>query len=147
VAGPRYIFLVSRGFMHTAAAPGGRERPRLYPTYRAEHPDHLRSQTAAIKTVTRDVIAKRWANQWTEKPRGSHVRRFAPEPTKKVLILHKAIPRSIRSIITQMRTGKIGLRGFLHERRVPGSEDLYCPWERDSPIHIHKLQEFQGRER
>jgi hypothetical protein len=76
--------------------------------------------------VIREVIAKNWTSLWKDEPRGSHICRFTPESTRETLTLHRAIHRSISSIITKMRTGKIGFGDFLHEREVPGSVDPQC---------------------
>ena len=59
--------------------------------------------------------------------RGSQLHRFTLEPTKKVLTLYKATHWLISSIIIQLRTSRIGLRDFLHEKKVSGFKDPQCP--------------------
>jgi hypothetical protein len=46
---------------------------------------------------------------------------------KEILAIYKTIPRPLSLIIARMRAGKIGLRGFLHDSRIPGYEDPQCP--------------------
>lgn len=50
--------------------------------------------------------------------RPSQRNRFLPPP-----------PRHITSLITQLRTGKIGLNAFLHQRHVPGYDSALCRCE------------------
>src|ERR1700684_949520 len=42
-------------------------------------------------------------------------------PTKERLKLHDELQKAESSLLVQMRTGKIGLRAFLFERRTPGA--------------------------
>jgi hypothetical protein len=48
------------------------------------------------------------------------------EPTSKVLGLHTGLCKAESSILTQMRTGNIGLSEFLYTRKVPGFESAAC---------------------
>ena len=43
------------------------------------------------------------------------------------LRLHANLPKVHSSIVTQIRTGKIGVAAFLHRCRVPGHESPACP--------------------
>jgi hypothetical protein len=49
-----------------------------------------------------------------------------PDPGHKALEPHREAPKSISSIITQLRTGKIGLNAYLHSRKVPGIDNPNC---------------------
>ena len=55
-----------------------------------------------------------------------HLRLLVNAPTRDVLEIHKELDKQLSSLVVQMRTGKIGLRRFLYERRVPGVEDKGC---------------------
>ena len=78
---------------------------------------------APIKDRIRQYIKNKWTAEWEEESKGTQLRSIAPHPSKDVQTIHKGIPRLLSSLITQMRTEKIGLNGFLHDRRVPGYED------------------------
>ena len=54
------------------------------------------------------------------------------------LRLHAGLPKPHSSLLTQLRTGKIGLAGFLHTCRVPGIESPACPcrWQQETAKHI-----------
>ena len=43
-------------------------------------------------------------------------------PRKAALRLHTCLPKARTCVLTQIRTGKIGLAAFLHRCRVPGFE-------------------------
>lgn len=55
-----------------------------------------------------------------------------------ILRLHADLPKPHSSLLTQIRTGKIGLAAFLHRCRVPGFESLACPcgWQWETAKHI-----------
>ncbi|EKG18594.1 reverse transcriptase, putative [Macrophomina phaseolina MS6] len=67
-----------------------------------------------------------WKKLWRENARGRQLFKVAPEPTRKSLDLYRGTPRALSSLIIQMRTGKIGLRHFLQQRKVPGIGSGEC---------------------
>ena len=69
---------------------------------------------------------KEWTKDWTEERRGSALKRIQPAPSRSIQLLHKNVKRAKSSLITQIRTGKIGLKAFLHSRGVSGIMDEYC---------------------
>jgi hypothetical protein len=56
----------------------------------------------------------------------------------KALAKHQGLRKHESSLLTQIRTGKIGLRGFLFERRVPdiASPLCSCGSEPETPDHL-----------
>ena len=67
-----------------------------------------------------------WEENWKTETRERHLRQLQGTPTRDVLEIHKGLQKDLSSLVFQMRTGKIGLRKFLYERRVPGVEDKEC---------------------
>ena len=59
-------------------------------------------------------------------------------PHRKALRLHAGLPKAQTSVLTQIRTGKIGLAAFLHKRRVPGvlTPACSCGWQWETAKHI-----------
>ena len=57
---------------------------------------------------------------------------------KTALRLHSGLPKAHSSLLTQIRTGKIGLAGFLHGCRVPGFESpaCACGWQWETAKHV-----------
>jgi hypothetical protein len=55
------------------------------------------------------------------------------------VILHRGLTRAQSSIATQLRTEHIGLRTYLHRRRVPGVESPACPCGYQSQNVKHML--------
>ena len=54
------------------------------------------------------------------------------------LRLHANLPKPHSSLLTQIRTGKIRLAAFLHQRRVPSFESPACPyrWQWETAKHV-----------
>ena len=54
------------------------------------------------------------------------------------LQLHSGLPKAHNSVLTQIRTEKIGLVAFLHKCRVPGFASPACPcgWQWETAKHI-----------
>ena len=55
------------------------------------------------------------------------------------VILHKGLTRAQSSVATQLRTEHIGLRTYLHRRRVPGVDSPACPCGYQSQNVQHAL--------
>lgn len=53
--------------------------------------------------------------------------RICPKPTKQVLKVHKSLRKAASALVVQIRTEKIGLRKFLHSRKVPGFDHQKAP--------------------
>jgi len=77
-------------------------------------------------------------------------------PTKQTLKLHEGLRKAESALLTQARTGRIGLAKFLYGRRVPGVTTatclckagqetprhiaLYCAYEADRKHYLHVSQ-------
>ena len=76
-----------------------------------------------------DVWAeKQWRDKWTtyqEAKRGETYPALQIQP-KQHMEIHKVLRKAESSLLTQIRTGRIGLNQFLHRRGVPGFESPYC---------------------
>jgi hypothetical protein len=61
-----------------------------------------------------------------------------PDFTEEALAKHIGLKKHESSVLVQARTGKIGLRDFLHTRKVPGvtSPGCQCGAGRETAIHI-----------
>ena len=43
------------------------------------------------------------------------------------------------ALLVQLRTGKVGFRAFLHQRKVPGVEDPYCDCGREEEMTVEHV--------
>jgi hypothetical protein len=78
---------------------------------------------------TRDAMLRDWKDRWQRQSASRHrgralwVREPAdinPQFSKKALARHKHLAKHESSMLTQIRTGKIGLNAFLYKCNVPG---------------------------
>ena len=69
---------------------------------------------------------RQWQCQWSQADHGADLRRIYSTPTKDILTAYQGVPRHQSSVITQLRTGKIGLASFLYSQKVPGMESGIC---------------------
>lgn len=91
--------------------------------------DPLNADRKTIQTT----IVREWKERWqreVDRSRARH-RGRAEEPAdeppaKERLKLHDGLQKAESSLLVQMRTGKIGLRAFLFERRVPDVMTPVC---------------------
>jgi ribonuclease HI len=93
--------------------------------------------TASAKQHLNAVNKDSWIQDWNLEKHGRALHRIQPQPSPKTLLLYKT-PRPLGTIIVQLRTGKIGLRQFLYQRKVPGidSPECECNRGRQSVRHI-----------
>ena len=103
------------------------------------------------------IVVHRWEAAWSSEKTGGELRTICPKPTKKVLKIHKGLRKAVSALIVQMRTEKIGLRKFLHSRKVLGFDSPECPCRRGAQtaklllvecrIHVEKRNRTWEKER
>ena len=96
---------------------------------------------SAGKAHLSKLFFEKWEEEWQNETKGRTLFKIAPSPTRKVLHIHDKLPKWVSSLIVQMRTGKIGLRKFLHERNVPKVKDARCGCRRGEETVRHVLTE------
>ena len=80
-----------------------------------------------VKEKARDLTTVRWRQNWSESRKGAHSRAIQPQPGEETFNRLSRLPRAWSSLVIQLRTGKVGFRAFLCQRKVPGYEDSICP--------------------
>ena len=81
---------------------------------------------APLKLKMRREADRRWLDEWKKETRGKALRRVAPAPSKEIIRIHRGLHREASSVLTQIRTEKIGLRPYLFDRHVPGIDNARC---------------------
>ena len=89
----------------------------------------------AKKTVEL-AIYRDWNHIWAHGKHGQSLRSLGIMPDKKRLERHQHLPRAISSIITQMRTGKIGLDAYLHSINQAETSQCSCNQGEQTVEHI-----------
>ena len=83
-------------------------------------------QKAPVHTTLARLAASDWATNWSQDNHGKELRNIAPRPPRAILKLHTKLSKGLSSLLIQMRTGKIGLRKYLHSRKVPDVDNPMC---------------------
>ena len=96
---------------------------------------------ATIKLALEQKTLELWSEAWSREKTGRELHAICPKPTKKVLKLHKGLSKAASTLIVQMRTEKIGLKKFLHFRKVPGFDSPECSCRRGLQSAKHVLTE------
>jgi tubulin alpha len=87
---------------------------------------------AWIKQHTKE----QWEEAWRQSEHGGHLQRFLPEVTKHSITIYDDLTPVERSVLAQMRTGKIGLNHYLS--MINRADDPLCPCGR-APETTHHL--------
>ena len=96
---------------------------------------------ATVKLALERKASEQWEMAWTSERTGRELHAICPKPTKKTLEVHRGLGKAASALIVQMRTEKIGLKKFLHSRKVPGFDSPECPCRRGLQSAKHLLVE------
>ncbi|CDO75194.1 hypothetical protein BN946_scf184794.g1, partial [Trametes cinnabarina] len=88
---------------------------------------HLPKSQSALKAAYKKKLARVWSERWKASKQGQRIARNidSSPPGKQALKLFKDLPRRQASIITQLRSGHVGLHAFLH--RIKAVSSPMCP--------------------
>jgi tubulin alpha len=124
--------------METHAEYPRTKRPNRHGLYRPKiggpETTHVCTQEKA-----EDTSYEQWERNWDRDTRGRALFQIINTPTKKTTEIHTNLDKALSSIITQMRTGNIGLRHYLYQRKVPEVEDGQCQCRRGEQTVAHIL--------
>lgn len=95
----------------------------------------------------KQAVSKHWQERWKSQQRDRLINatlrrrgRIKSEkpPDSRVLKLHKTLKKAESTMLIQLRTECIGLKGFLYRRRVPGVESALCECGNapETPQHV-----------
>ena len=86
----------------------------------------------------KQALLHRWKERWNKRPPSWGLLGVGG-PDRKVLKLHAQLQKAESAMITQIRTGRIGLAAFLNKMRVPDYPSPICPCGRARETATHVI--------
>ncbi len=77
------------------------------------------TQKELIQTTLARLAASEWDTSWSQDIHGRELHKLAEKHSRTVLKLHSKLLKCLSSHLIQMRTGKISLQKYFHDRKVP----------------------------
>jgi len=107
-------------------APTQNASPSLANQCRRTQLPTIPTSVAAIKAQYKEKMAKEWATLWRKSKRAKRQAAFDKRPpSNQTLKFFRGLPRRSCSLVTQLRTGFVGLNGYLH--RINAVDSPNCP--------------------
>jgi hypothetical protein len=94
---------------------------------------------SAKKRHAKQKTTKERGDEWQNGLHGREYYSYAPTPHRRYFDAHRNLKKVLSAVITQMRTGKIGLNSYLHGIKaayVPTDRCCGCKRRRETLFHI-----------
>ncbi|RMZ90276.1 hypothetical protein DV736_g2490, partial [Chaetothyriales sp. CBS 134916] len=103
-----------------------------------QNPDNniIKTLLTTAKRTINTALHQDWESIWAHAKHGRVLHALGRKPDKKTLELHRRLPRPTSSVITQMRTSKIGLNVYLHSINRADTSQCTCNQGQQTVEHV-----------
>lgn len=98
-----------------------------------------RQSKTTTELASEQQALERWEEAWSNEETERKLYSTCPNTKKQIVKINISLYSALNALVAQIRTERIGLKKFLHPRKLPGFDSSKCPCRQRLQSATHAL--------